>query len=241
MPGGDLVVSLRNVHRDYHGLRPLRVAHFELHEGDTVALLGFDRAAAEVLVNLITAATLPDAGDVRVFGSSTRDVTDSAGWFRLLDRIGVVSERVVLVDELTVEQNLVLPLSLDVNHVPPAVRREVERLAAETGISADEMRQPMAKMGAAIRTRVRLGKALAPNPRVLLAEHPNAALPSDEVSRFAADLSGIAARRNLAVLVLTADAAFAGAVCRRVLSFEPATGDLVPASGWWNRLTRRVR
>lgn len=241
MPGGDIVVSLRGVHRDYQGLRPLRVADFELRAGETVALLGFDRAAAEVLVNLITAATLPDAGDIEVFGSSTRNVTDSDGWFRLLDRIGIVSERVVLLDELTVEQNLALPLSLEVDDMPQAVRRDVEQLAAETGIPAGDMRQPMAKMGAPIRTRVRLGKALAPNPRVLLAEHPNAALPSEEVPRFAADLSAVAARRNLAVLLLTADAAFASAACHRVLSLKPATGQLVPAYGWWNRLTRRVR
>ena len=71
MPTTDVVISLRNVHKDYHGLRPLRVQHLELRQGESVALIGFDQVGAEVLVNLITGATLPDSGDVDVFGAAT--------------------------------------------------------------------------------------------------------------------------------------------------------------------------
>ena len=78
MPSTDGVIALRGVRKDYRGLRPLRVEHFELRQGECVALLGFDRVAAEVLVNLITGATLPDAGDVDVFGASTYGSKKSA-------------------------------------------------------------------------------------------------------------------------------------------------------------------
>ncbi|MBI3047132.1 MAG: hypothetical protein HYY76_02365 [Acidobacteria bacterium] len=241
MDDRELLVALRGIRKDYHGLRPLRVERFELRAANTVALLGVDRAAAEVLVNLMTGATLPDAGDVEVFGAPTREIADVQAWFRLLDRIGILSERVVLLDELTVEQNLALPLSLDVAAMAQDVRAHVLRLGAEVGLGGDAMRQRLTDAGPDVRARVRLGKALALDPRVLLAEHPNAALPPPEVPRFAADLSGIAARRGLAMLVLTADAAFAAAACRQVLSLRPATGALEAASGWWSWLTRRVR
>lgn len=241
MTGGERLVALHGVRKDYHGLRPLRIERLELRAAETVALLGFDRAAAEVLVNLITGATLPDDGEVEVFGASTRGIPDSDAWFRLLDRIGVLSERVVLLDELTVEQNLALPITLEVEAPTADVRARVEQLGAEIGLPTDLLRQPMAKAGPATRARVRLGKALALEPRVLLAEHPNAALPPADAARFAADLSSIAARRRLAMLVLTADAAFGAAACRQLLSLQPATGALVAASGWWNWLTRRAR
>lgn len=241
MTDGERLVALQGVHKDYHGLRPLRVERLELRDAETVAILGFDRAAAEVLVNLMTGATLPDAGEVEVFGASTRGIPDSDAWFRLLDRIGVLSERVVLLDELTVEQNLALPITLEVEVLAADARARVERLGAEIGLPPVVLRQPMAGADPATRARVRLGKALALDPRVLLAEHPNAALPPPEVPRFAADLSGIAARRRLAMLVLTADATFGAAACRQLLSWQPASGALVAASGWWNWLTRRVR
>jgi len=212
-----------------------------LSHGETVALLGFDRAAAEILVHVITGATLPDAGDVHVFGSPTRDITNPDAWFALLDRCGILSERVALVDELTVEQNLALALSFEVDDLPPDVRRRVGELAAEIGIAPGEMREPMAKAGPATRLRIRLGRALAFNPGLLLAEHPTATLPPEEVDRFATDLSAAARRRSLAMLVLTADAAFARAVCDQVLSLRPATGELAAASGWRSWLTRRGR
>lgn len=241
MPDSERLLALLGVRKDYHGLRPLRVERLELHEAETVAILGFDRAAAEVLVNLITGATLPDAGDVDVFGASTRGIPDADAWFVLLDHVGVVSERVVLLDELTVAQNLALPMTLAVEPLAADVRARVERLGVEIGLGPDVLRQPMAGADPTTRLRVRLGKALALDPRLLLAEHPHATLPPADGLRVAADLSGIAARRRLAMLVLTADRAFGAAACRELLSVQPATGALVPASGWWSRLRRRVR
>jgi ABC-type lipoprotein export system ATPase subunit len=232
MPPGERVIRLRGVRKDYHALRPLRVEAFDLHQGETVALLGFDRAAAEALVNLITAATLPDAGDVEVFNSTTRDISDADAWFRTLDQFGVLGERVVLVPELTVEQNLALPLTFEVDDLPPNVRDQIYALAAEVGISDDDMAQPIGAATPATQLRVRLSKALALNPRVLLAEHPTATLSSGDVERLAADLTAIAARRHLAMLVLTADAGFAEAACGEVRTLRPATGELTRASSW---------
>jgi putative ABC transport system ATP-binding protein len=226
------VVRVHGVRKEYHSMRPLRIAQFELGSTDTVALLGFDRAAAEVLVNMITGATLPDEGDVVIFGGSTRDITTTDSWFGVLDRFGILSERVVLVDELSVRQNLALPLSLDVESMAPELGREVDALRAEVGITVDEADAGIGSADPATRLRVRLGKALALEPDVILAEHPNASLPADEVAPFGRDLASIALRRGIAMLLFTADAAFAAAACRRVLTLRPATGELVPSSGW---------
>ena len=231
MHSGDVVVALRGIRKDYRGLRPLRIEHFELRQSESVALLGLDRAAAEVLVNMVTAATLPDAGDVDIFGAATRDITDPDSWLRALDRFGILSDRVVLLDEYTAEQNLALPLSLEVDDLKPDVRARVRQLADEVGIAAETMVQSMRTLGPGALLRMRLAKALALNPRVLLAEHPTAALTREETASFAADLSRIASGRDLATLLITADETFAHAVANRVLTLRPATGELKPA-GW---------
>jgi predicted ABC-type transport system involved in lysophospholipase L1 biosynthesis ATPase subunit len=241
MPAGEPVVALRGVRKDYHGIRPLRVERLELREAETIALIGLDRAAAEVLVNLMTGATLPDAGEVELFGAPTHGIPDSDAWFRLLDRIGILSERVVLLDELTVEQNLALPITLDVETLAPDVRARVERLGAEIGLAPEILQRPLGAVDQTARARIRLGKALALDPRVLLAEHPNAVLPPTDVPRFAADLSGIAAQRRLAMLVLTADERFGAAACARLLSVQPASGAVAPRPGWRQWLGRPAR
>jgi ABC-type transporter Mla maintaining outer membrane lipid asymmetry ATPase subunit MlaF len=226
------LVELRSVKKDYHGLRPLRVEHLDVYEGQSIALLGFDQASAEVLVNLITGAMLPDSGDIRVMGKFTRDIPDSATWLHTLDQFGLVSERAVFLDQMTAEQNLAVPFSLELEELPPDVRSRVRPLAEEVGLGAHELHQPIAALPAAMRLRVRLGRALAMNPRVLLAEHPNASLPPAEVPAFAADLARIVAQRGLASLVITADVTFARAAAEEVLTLQPATGELKRAIGW---------
>jgi predicted ABC-type transport system involved in lysophospholipase L1 biosynthesis ATPase subunit len=231
MPSPEVVVSLRDVIKDYKSLRPLRVEHFDLREAESVALLGFDQTAAEVLVNLITGATLPDSGDVDVFGVATRNIGDPDAWLVEMDRFGILSQRVVLLDAFTVEQNLALPFTLEVEQLSESVRETVRVLAQEVGIESVLSRSPAA-LDPNAQLRVRLGKALALGPRVLLAEHPNATLPFEAVPRFGADLKAIAAARRAALLVTTADSAFARAVSTRTLTLNPVTGELAPTPGW---------
>jgi ABC-type methionine transport system ATPase subunit len=226
------LVHLASVTKDYRGLRPLRIAGLELHDGQTIALMGLDSVMSEVLVNLITGAMLPDSGEVIVFGQPTRDITDPEAWVRTLDRFGLLSERAVFLEQMTAEQNLAVPFSLELEELPADVRTRVRTLADEVGLDAHSLRQPVAALPPVMKLRVRLGRALAMDPRVLLAEHPNAALPRDDVPVFATDLSRVLGRRRIAAVIVTADATFARAVAQQVLTLQPATGELERAAGW---------
>jgi hypothetical protein len=64
---------------------------------------------------MATGASLPDRGDVRLFGRSTSAIADSADWLSVVDRFGIVSSRAVLLDALTVVQNLAMPFTLEVD------------------------------------------------------------------------------------------------------------------------------
>jgi putative ABC transport system ATP-binding protein len=225
-------IHVRDVQKDYRALRPLRVRELDVREGESIALLGFDSAAAEVFVNLLTAATVPDTGRIEIFGRPTVDIQDAATWLSSLDCFGIVSERQVLLDNMTVEENLTMPLTMALHDVDAAVRTRVAALAEEEGLSSDQLRQPVASLSAGSRLRVRLGRALAPDPQILLSEHPNASLDAGDVARFAAEYERLVKQRGIVSVVLTADSAFASAVAQRILTLQPATGELKPLSGW---------
>ena len=231
MSSNDVLLRLRGVTKDYRSLRPLRIAELDLTPGRSLALLGFDQTMAEVFVDLITAAILPDGGEVIAFGQHTSSIADPGSWLTTLDQFGLFTERAVLVEQFTVEQNLALPLSITVEEMSPDVRARVADLATEVGLGTELQRQA-GVLGAAARARIRLGRAIALAPKVLVAEHPNATLSADDAATFAADIARIVEARAIASLVLTADHAFARAVAKDVLVLEPATGALKPASGW---------
>jgi ABC-type transporter Mla maintaining outer membrane lipid asymmetry ATPase subunit MlaF len=232
MPSPERLVQIRNVTKDYRSLRPLRVESLDVHEGQTLALCGFDRITAELLVDLITAAIVPDAGEITVFGQRTTAIADREAWLETLDRFGLLTERAVLVEQFTVEQNLAIPFSLSVENLSADLKTRVADLANEIGFAAADLARQSGGLPPIGRLRLRLGRALAMNPKVLLAEHPNATLAPDEARHFGADLKRIVRDRGIAALVLTADQDFARVAADEVLVLHPATGTLKSSSVW---------
>lgn len=217
---------LTSVEKQYGGLRPLRVRDLRAPEGAVTMLLGFDRPAAEVFVNLITGASLPDTGEVVALGRSTSAIADSDEWLAFVERFGIVSDRVVLLEAMTVAQNLALSFDLALDPVPPAIMTRVTALAAETGIGPDSLATPIAGSAPLLRSQIYLARALALDPTVLILEHPTANLPPDDATAFAAIVARVSARRGLTTIGLLMDERFAKATGGRLLEWQPATGEL---------------
>jgi phospholipid/cholesterol/gamma-HCH transport system ATP-binding protein len=229
------VLEITGVRKNYSGLRPLRIRSLVLEPGERVAIAGLDAPGAELLVNLVTGAALPDEGDVRVFGGRTADVTNGEEWLASLDRFGIVSDRGVLLEGSTLAQNLALPFTLEIDPIPAGTRARVATLADDCGIAAEWLERAAGELPPEVRVRAHLARAIALGPALLLMEHPTAALPEGERGAFGSVVARVCGARSLPALVMTLDAGFAAAVAHRTLTLRPATGDLVPArkSRWF--------
>ncbi len=203
--------------------------------GRALSLAGFDAAAAEIFVHLVTGAALPDEGDISLFGTNTRHIQDAEAWLHSLDRLGLVSHRAVLLDMLTVLQNVAMPLTLDVDPIADDMRPRVEALAREAGIDESLWDRPLGHVDAETNLRVRLARAVAPQPTLIIAEHPSAALPRDAVPRVAEHVATMARERNAALLTLTADPEWVSRIGGDVLTLNPATGELASGGRFMER------
>jgi predicted ABC-type transport system involved in lysophospholipase L1 biosynthesis ATPase subunit len=228
----DVLVQLRDVTQEYGALRPLRIKSLDVRERQRLAILGMDQAAAEVLVNLMTGSTTPRTGEVRAFGRATTDIPDSDAWLAGLREYGLFGARTVLIEQLTVEQNLAIPLTLDVDPLPEPLRAQMRALGAEVGLAPDRLERRPPGLSPLDAQRLRLGRALALAPRLLLAEHPSAPLERADADELARDMSRIVSSRAMAAVYITADRAFAQQVADEIVLLKPATGDFVSAVGW---------
>ncbi|MEZ5415914.1 MAG: hypothetical protein R2708_01035 [Vicinamibacterales bacterium] len=131
-----------------------------------------------MLVNLMTAAVRPDLGEVRLFGRSTGAIDDYDGWLAMLDGLGLVTERAVLLSQCSVAQNLALPLTLEIDPIRPDLLPAVRALADEVGLAPGALDLAVGAASPEVVQRVRFGRALALNPRLVVAEHPTATLPA---------------------------------------------------------------
>jgi ABC-type transporter Mla maintaining outer membrane lipid asymmetry ATPase subunit MlaF len=231
------VLELTDISKNYHGLRPLRIASLSVTAGEQVALVGFDQVSAEVFVNLVTGATLPEGGTVCLFGRATSDIKDADEWMRVVDRVGIVSRRAVLLEGLTVVQNLSMPYTLEVEPPSAEVREQALALALDAGIPESAFDRPIAELGPTDLFRVRFARALALQPDLILFEHPTAEMADADIPVVAERCRMVSSKRNIATVVLTADRQFADVSASRVLSWQPATGRLT-GGGWLSRFIR---
>ena len=227
------VLEFQGVSKDYRGLRPLRIEHLAVLPGERVALVGFDQPMAEVFVNLATGTTLPDRGEVRVFGRPTSSIVESAEWLAVVDRFGIVSDRAVLLESFSVQQNLAVPFTLEIEPPPNDVAEKAAGLAREVGLIESERTMAIASLDPSARVKVRLGRALAFDPPLVLLEHASAGLQAAAAAEFARRLREISERRGAAVIALTADRSFASAAADRVLTLDAATGHLGGGRRGW--------
>ncbi len=216
-------IELASIVKDYRGLRPLRIRGLTVSDAEVVALDGLDAAAAEVLTNLITGATLPDEGSVRVFGDDTAAITDGDAWLASLDRFGILSDRVALVDGLSLRQNIAIGLTLDLDPLPDEVAASVGALAAQAGLDARVLDTATGAVPPSARFRARLARAVSTSPRILLAEHPTASVPRSDIAGVAADFFRLVRGRGMAVLITSVDRDFVSAADRR-MALDAATG-----------------
>jgi ABC-type lipoprotein export system ATPase subunit len=228
------VLQMTGVRKSYGGLRPLRIQSLAIAPGERVAMTGLDAAAAEMMVNLVTGASLPDEGEVRVFGRSTADVTSGEAWLASLDAFGIITDRAVVLEGATLAQNLALPFTLAIDPIEPETRDRIVRLAQECDIAPEWLERQAGAHPPAVRVRTHLARAIAHGPALLLMEHPTATLPEADRGAFGSVLARVCGTRALTTLVFTLDAAFAALVAGRTLALNGATGELrAVKKGWW--------
>jgi putative ABC transport system ATP-binding protein len=227
---GDPLLKITGLSKDYQTLRPLRIKDLTVHSGDVVSISGIDVLGAETLVHLVTGATLPDSGDVFLFGRNTRDITDGEAWLKSLDNVGMITARGILIEAFSVLQNIALSLTLDVDPIDSRFVAPAGALARDVGIDAALFDVPAGRVAPDVQMRVHLARALALGPKLLIAEHPSATLPRDTVAGFGADLGKVARGRGLALLAITADDSLAKAIGGTRVELVAASGELRASS-----------
>lgn len=220
------VLRLAGVRKRYQSLRPLRLNGLTVAAGERVSISGLDAGAAEVLVNLVTGASLPDEGSIEIGGDATNAIVDGDAWLASLDRFGIVTPRAVLLDAVSVLQNLAMPFTLQIDPVPPETAAKAAELARDAGIPPAALPRPIAGAAADLLMRVHLARAAALSPALLILEHPTASLAPGQSEAFGVSVAQIASRRQLTVVMISDDDAFTRAAATRRLALNPATGEV---------------
>ena len=192
-----LKLSLRDVTKDYHGVRVLSVPELDVEEGEFFSLLGPSGSGKTTTLKLIAGFEGLSTGTVRIDG---RDVAPVPVEKR---NIGVVFQNYALFPHMTVAQNIAFPL--ETRRVP---RKEIARRVA--GILdlvdlAPHRDKNAALLSGGQQQRVAIGRALVFEPSLLLLDEPLGALDRKLRQRLQEELRALQRKLGITVVYVTHD------------------------------------
>ncbi len=211
---------------DVPGRRLLHDVNLAAQAGECLAVVGPSGSGKTSLLNCLCGIARPTSGSVLVDGVELTGLGLSAQTEFRLRRVGMVFQFGELLPELTVLENVALPLRLLGISRSQAERRATAWLA-RLGLDGCGEAHPNALSGGEVQ-RAGIARALAHEPRLVLADEPTGALDEDNSAHIAGLLVGAAKESGAMVIVATHDPLIASKA-DRVLRLRD--GHLTPVEG----------
>lgn len=195
------VLELVGITKRFPGVLANDAVSISVAPGEVLALLGENGAGKSTLMNIAYGLLDPDAGEVRVDG---RPVRIRAPKDAIALGIGMVHQHFMLVEPLTVTENIILgqePTVAGGVIDGAAARRRVEDLSSRYGLKVDPDAR-IADLSVGLQQRVEILKALYRQARILILDEPTAVLTPQEVEELFAIVRELV-REGLAVVIIT--------------------------------------
>jgi ABC-type lipoprotein export system ATPase subunit len=193
----------------------LRGAELALAAGSWTSVVGPSGSGKSTLLHVLAGLLEPSGGSVRLDGEDLTRLSPPERARRRRRDIGVVLQRDNLHPLLDVEGNVALPLRLDGRPVRE-VRARVEGLLEEVGLQ-DRRRHRPAQLSGGEAQRVAVAVALAPRPRVLLADEPTGELDDATAGGVLELLEAHRGQERSAILTVTHNPRVAERADRRLV------------------------
>jgi putative ABC transport system ATP-binding protein len=182
MPGQpDIIAEFRDVHRHYvmgdNVVKALAGVSLQVHRGDYLAIMGRSGSGKSTMLNILGCLDRPTSGQYLVGGKDVSQLSDD----ELSDvrgrDIGFIFQSFNLIPQLTVLENLEVPLFYQ-NRIGPSSRQKGRELCERVGLSGRLDHKPMELSGGQ-QQRVAIARSLMNDPLFLLADEATGNLDSN--------------------------------------------------------------
>ena len=212
------LIELRDVYKIYgEGLesevRALDGVSLDIEKGEFVAVVGQSGSGKSTMMNVLGCLDIPTRGTYRLDGVDVRELSDKELSRIRNKQIGFIFQQYNLIQNLTVLENVELPLIYQ--GIDPIDRRELAIQALTRVGLADRAQHKPTQMSGGQQQRVAIARAISTHPPIIMADEPTGALDSrtgHEVLGFLQQLN----KEGSTVILITHDNGIA-ATARRIV------------------------
>jgi ABC transporter related protein len=170
----EIIISAKDIKKAYGKTYALRGASLEVKKGEVLAIMGPSGSGKSTLLHSLAAIISVDSGEIRLNGKRIDKLPDDKRSILRRTMFGFVFQFGQLVPELTVEDNVALPLLLNKKDKKEAYKK-AKRWIAEVGLSGKENNLPGELSGGQAQ-RIAIARAMVIEPQILFADEPTGSL-----------------------------------------------------------------
>lgn len=222
MNNNSVVLSVKNISKIYKGagyaVKALKNVSFDLYNGELLAVMGTSGSGKSTLLNIIGALDEPNEGTITLNGEVAKNIfTEPFATQYRRENIGFIFQSFNLLKDLTVEENIALPLILkDIKK--DIIDEQVEKMLELVGLTDWKNHRPFQLSGGQ-QQRVAIGRALITSPPIILADELTGNLDFNTSTDILNVLVDMKKRFNQSIIMVTHDPVVA-TYADRVLFFH---------------------
>lgn len=206
------ILEAKNVYKLYnqHTKNEFEALHditLDVFEGDFICIMGPSGSGKSTLLNNLSTIDLPTKGTVLINGTSVHKMGEIAtGKFRY-QNLGFVFQSFNLMDTLTIEDNIAVPLTL-AGMEQTVIKQRVQEIADKLELSTILNKFPTECSGGQCQ-RCAVARALITNPKLIVADEPTGNLDSKNSHELLTILRDLNLHEKVTILMVTHDAMIA--------------------------------
>lgn len=187
---------------------------FTVEQGEYVAIMGESGSGKTTLLNILAALDRPTSGSVLLDGTDLSTVKESGLAAFRRDNLGFVFQDFNLLDTLTLEENVILAMTLH-KKKKQEIQQTVASVMRALGIWEYRKKFPYQVSGGQ-KQRCACARALVNHPKLILADEPTGALDSRSARMLLETFRMMNVQFGATILMVTHDA-FSASYCKRIL------------------------
>lgn len=204
------MIEFKNVNKSYisgknNSIDALKDINLKFKEGSVVVLKGASGSGKSSILSLVSAISKPTSGEVIVDSKQISKLSDKFASQYRLDNIGIVFQKYNLIEDISVEQNVILPL-IPKNIAIDILERKLDRVLDMFGIKQYK-HTTVKNLSGGEQQRVAIARAYINEPKIIIADEPTANL-DEKLSLDFIDIIKELKSNNKTVIIATHDPLF---------------------------------